>query len=108
MIGHLLNRTVEVWRRAETDDGTGGQATTWVQTGTHRVRISQPSAQERQVAQQAHSDLTHKVYAQPGTDIRRGDELREAGLTLRVTATVGPSKDIYLRADCEQLQSEGS
>lgn len=107
MIGHLLNRSVQVWRRAEVDDGTGGQATTWVQVATQRVRISQPTAQERQVAQQAHGDLTHKVYAQPDTDIRRGDELRDTDLVLRVMATLGPSKDAYLRADCEQLQSEG-
>lgn len=107
MLGHLLNRSIEVWRRAEVDDGAGGQVTTWVQTGTPRVRIAQPTTQERQVAQQAHGDLTHKVYALSGTDIRRGDELRDTGLILRVFATLAPSKPAYLRADCEQLQSEG-
>lgn len=111
MIGHLLNRTVEIWRRAETDDGAGGRETTWVRIDpARRVRISQPSTQERVVGQQAHGDLTHHVYARHGADLLRGDEIRDpsAGLTLRVKAVLAPSGPAYTRADCEELQSERS
>lgn len=49
-------------------------------------------------------------YFHPGTDVRRGDELRPPGRTLRVTATFEPSAPgTYLRADCTtQQQLDGT
>lgn len=38
----------------------------------------------------------------PSADVRRGD-----GDDLRVKSTIMPSDPVYLRADCEQIQSEG-
>jgi SPP1 family predicted phage head-tail adaptor len=107
MIGHLLNRELAVWRQTTTTDEGGGQSTAWAQTGTVRARVSQPSAAERQAAQQAGSELTHAVYVLAGEDVRRGDELRGDGQVLDVVSTFSPSEPAYLRADCTQTQAEG-
>lgn len=109
-IGRLLNTSVQVWRAALADDGGGGQDTVWALQSTARARLSQPSARERQAADQAGAQLTHTVYLPPGVDVRRGDELRQDGVVLEVLATFAPSVDgTYLRADCTARQPlEGS
>jgi hypothetical protein len=103
---HLRNRDMELWRRTTVPDGAGGQQTTWVLQGPVRVRISQPTGTEKMVGAQAQGELTHQVYDEPGSPIRRGDELRDSTLTLRVMRTLRPSELIYLRADCEERQPE--
>lgn len=106
-VGRLLNSSVTVWRATTVDDGGGGQETSWGSVATVRARLSQPSARERQAADQAEASLTHIVYLQPDADVRRGDELRRAGQVLEVTATFEPSEPgTYLRADCTARQPE--
>nr|WP_157167550.1 head-tail adaptor protein [Streptomyces typhae] len=103
-----MNTRVQVWRHVTVDDEGGGQDTTWVVQSTQRARLSQPSARERQTADQAEADLTHIVYLLPGADVRRGDELRRtAGPALEVTAVFEPSEPgTYLRADCAARQHQ--
>ncbi|HVK21372.1 MAG TPA: head-tail adaptor protein [Actinokineospora sp.] len=108
MIGHLLNRAAEVWRRSEVDDGIGGRDTLWVKVAAVRARFSQPGVAERDAGPTNLGDLTHQVYLAPGADVRRGDQVRDGALVLRVMAVLTPSAEIYLRADCEQLQAEGA
>lgn len=108
MIAHLCNRSFTVERRQLTADAGGGQVTAWAELGEVMLRVSQPTTAERVAAQQDLGDLTHVVYAAPGTDIKRGDRLRDATLTLRVMATLEPSEAAYLRCDCEQRQPDGS
>jgi head-tail adaptor len=104
-VGRLLNTSVAVWRMSTVDDGGGGQATAWAQVATVRARRSQPSARERQAADQASARLDETWYFHPGTDVRRGDELRPAGRVLEVTAVFEPSEPgTYLRADCTVRQ----
>ncbi|MBI0294501.1 phage head closure protein [Streptomyces sp. PRKS01-29] len=104
-VGRLLNVSVEVWRASTVDDGGGGQETTWTQVGTPRARLSQPSARERQAADQSGAELTHIAYLASGADVRRRDELRRTGLVLEVTAVFEPSEPgTYLRADCTARQ----
>lgn len=110
-VGHLLNDSVEVWRPSTVPDEGGGQVVTYTQVGVERARLSQPSTSTRrnvdeQEADQPHAELTHQVYLAPGADVRRGDELRQAGLVLRVVATVTPSVPAYLRADAVSRQEE--
>lgn len=106
-IGHLLNRTLEVWRPAPgLGDGLGGRRTTYVNTGvTVKAKVDQPSDAERMLAQQAGSEHSHSVYLLPGSGVTRGDELRGGGQRFRVTATVQPSSPVYLKAQCELIQS---
>jgi len=108
MIGHLLNRTLEVWRLAAMPDGAGGQTTTLTLVGTVRAKVDQPSTADKVLAQQAGSHHTHTVYLLPTADVARGDELRGTGQRLKVLAVAGPSSPDYLRADCELTQSEGA
>lgn len=104
-IGRRLNTRVPVWRAATVDDGGGGQETTWYEAGTPRGRRSQPTARERQAADQARAQLDETWYFDPGADVRRGDELRPVGRVLTVTATFEPSEPgTYLRADCTLRQ----
>lgn len=106
-IGHLLNRTLQVWRPAPGEgDGLGGRRITYVDTGrTVKAKVDQPSDSERMLAQQAGSEHTHTVYLLPGADVTRGDELRGGGQTFRVTATLQPSSPVYLKAPCKLIQS---
>lgn len=106
-VGHLLNHRLAQWRREERPDGAGGVITEWVDLGPLRCRISQPSAAERIAAQQAGAEHTQPVYLSPAASVRRGDELREPGRTWRVVAVYTPSEPVYLRADCELIQTEG-
>lgn len=104
-VARLLNTSVPVWRASTVDDGGGGQETTWVHVSTPRARRSQPSARERQAADQSGSELDETWYFAPDTDVRRGDELRPVGRVLEVIATFEPSESgTYLRADCTTRQ----
>ncbi|MER7077910.1 Phage head-tail joining protein [Saccharopolyspora kobensis] len=108
-VARLLNTRVEVWRTSTAPDGMGGWVETVTQVGTERARLAQPSASERVVAQQFGSRLTHVVYLNPGANVLRGDELRQAGRAFRVLAIFEPSEpETYLRADCERTQPEGA
>ncbi|MGH3599810.1 MAG: phage head completion protein [Pseudonocardiaceae bacterium] len=101
-----MNRSLAVWRRSFTSDGAGGRSDVWGQVGTVAARVSQPTAAERLAAGQAGAALTHAVYVLPEVDVRRNDELRGAGLVLRVHAVVVPSQVVYQRADCVEVQPE--
>ncbi len=86
----------------------GGWVDTWAQVGSRpvRVRVSQPSATERTVADQSGAKLTHVVYADDRADVRRGDELRQPGRTFKVLAVFEPSEPgTYLRVNCEVHQA---
>ncbi|MFD6432821.1 head-tail adaptor protein [Streptomyces venezuelae] len=109
-VGRLLNRKVPVWRSSTADDGGGGQDTVWAQVATVRARRSQPTARERQAADQAEARLDETWYFAPGTDVRRGDELRPPGRApAEVFAIFEPSQDgTYLRADCTVRQADSS
>lgn len=111
MIGHWLNRTLQVWRPATTPDGTGGQTVTWAQSGTVAAKVDQPSTSERMLAQQAGSEHTHNIYLHPAAvpAVRRGDELRDPGTgeAWRITSVVHPSTARYHKASGVLIQSEG-
>lgn len=105
---HELRETLTVWRPTSVPDGQGGTTTSLVQVGTVRAKVSQPAAAEQIEAQQAGTTMTMIVHMRPTADVRRGDELRRTdGDKLRVKYTIHPSEPVYLRADCEQIQSEG-
>ncbi|WP_432118601.1 phage head closure protein [Streptomyces sp. bgisy032] len=102
----MLNQSLEVWRYSRAEDGLGGWTETWSQVGTVRARLSQPSARERVVADQAQARMSHIVYLRHDADVRRGDQLRTTGRVFEVLATFEPSEPgTYLRADCEARQA---
>jgi hypothetical protein len=107
-VTHLLNGTLDVYRRTETDDGQGGTDYTYgVLELARKVRLVQASAREQFEAEQAGASLTHKVYQNHNDDIQRGDEYRSGSTQYRVMNVVEPSTPgVYLRADVERIQSE--
>lgn len=109
-IGHRLNRRLDHYRRESTADGSGGTITTWTYQDTVRCRTSQPSASERVIAEQAGAAHTTTIYLSTRSPVRRGDELRDdtSGERWRVMSTFSPSRPIYLRADCQLIESEPS
>jgi hypothetical protein len=110
MIGHWLNRQLEVWRPEGTPDGHGGEQITYVrQSDDVRAKVDQPSATDRLLAAQTSSEHTHDVFLLPAADVRRLDELRDTttGETWRVLAVIGPSTARYRKAQSELIQAEG-
>lgn len=105
---HRFRTPLEVWRYAtETDEG-GGQSKTLEQVGTVYGQVSQPSAQDRMVAQQAGGELTHVVHCAPSAEVRRNDRLvTPDGRDLKVQATLVPSQERYLRVECWSVQTGG-
>ncbi|MFD4320112.1 phage head closure protein [Streptomyces sp. NPDC058548] len=106
-IGRRLNRTLEVWRETFTDDGYGGQESTWVRAGEVRGKVDQPSASDRMLAQQAGAEHTHDVFLLPTADVARGDELRGGGQVLDVRFVVEPSSTRYRKAECRLIERQG-
>lgn len=105
MIRHLLNSTATVYRPAFAADGRGGRSTTFSGVGTVRVKVGQPSAEEREIAARGGATLSYVVHAPYGTDVRRGDELDVGGpRRLRVVSVVTDSHLSYLRIGCEVMQ----
>lgn len=105
---HELPEKLDVWRETLTEDDLGGTTSALSKVGTVRAKVSQPAAAEQVEAMQAGSALTMIVHLLPTADVRRGDELRrKRGEVLRVKYVIAPSEPVYLRADCEQVQSEG-
>jgi hypothetical protein len=103
-ISHLLNRTLDVWRPAASDDGYGGRPTVPIQQGEVRAKVDQAATSERALGPSAGSPHTHDIYLEPTADVLRGDQLRGDGDTFRVISTVTPSTPAYLKAECEQIQ----
>jgi head-tail adaptor len=104
-----LNRRFEVMRPTVTGDDMGGSTPTETSRGIIRAKVSQPAGVEQLEAQQAGASLSVIVHMRPTADVRRGDHLVaiDDGDDLRVKSTIMPSEPEYLRADCEQIQSEG-
>src|SRR5512138_3787927 len=96
-------------RPATTGDDVGGSSVTEIDKGVIRAKVSQPIGKERLDAMQERTSFAVIVHMRPGTDVRRGDHLvaLDDGDDLRVKSTVMPSEAVYLRADCQQFQSEG-
>lgn len=105
-IGHLLNRTLTVWRPDVTSDGAGGQTVVLVEMGEVPAKVDQPTAAERQEADRWGAEHSHTVYFEVSADVARGDELRGGGQTFRVLATVKPSRGTYLKAPVTLQQAE--
>lgn len=107
-VTHLLNGTLDVYRRSETDDGQGGSEYTYaLLEASRKVRLVQATPREQFEAEQAGASLTHKVYQNHDDDIQRGDEYRQGTIQYRVMNVVEPSTPgVYLRADVERIQSE--
>jgi head-tail adaptor len=103
-LARLMNASVSVWRMSSVPDGAGGETTSLAQVATSRALISQPSASERMLADQGQSQHSHTIHTPPGTDVRRGDELRHGSQVFRVLSVFEPSRPIYVRADVELTQ----
>lgn len=104
-----LNRRFRVMRPTTAEDDLGGSTVVPADKGIVRAKVSQPASVEQLEAQQAGSSFSVIVHMRPNADVRRGDSLvaLDDGDDLRVKSTIMPSEPEYLRADCEQIQSEG-
>lgn len=110
MIGHWLNRTLQVWRPEESDDGHGGMDSTYVrQPDDVQAKADQPSAADQLLAAQTRSKHDTDVFLLPTADVRRGDELRDesTGESWTVLHVFGPSTARYRKAQSELIQGEG-
>jgi hypothetical protein len=107
-VTHLLNSTLDVYRRTEVSDGQGGTTYTYsLLASARKVRLVQASAREQFEAERSGSSLTHKVYQNHDEDIQRGDEYRSGTNHYRVMNVLEPSTPgTYMRADVEILQNE--
>lgn len=108
MIEHLLNTSVVVHRPTLTPDGMGGYTESKTTVAVLAAKVDQATAAERQAAAQWQSPHSHNVYLTATANVRRGDELQWGDRVFRVIATVQPSRPVYLKAECEYVQREGT
>ncbi|WP_340382320.1 head-tail adaptor protein [Streptomyces sp. SS7] len=110
MIGHWLNRQLEVWRPQTADDGHGGETTALaLQPGPVAAKVDQPGASEGGTGAATAGENTHDIYLMPGADVRRLDELRDpaTGEAWTVRHVVAPSSTRYRKAQSLLIQTEG-
>lgn len=111
MIGHRLNTELSVDRPQTVPDGAGGTTVTMTAVGTVWFQVSQPTPDERMLAQQAGVDLAHVLHTDFGADVRRGDELEgdfpSDVARARVVSAVSDSQSTYLRVEVEAVQAGG-
>lgn len=105
MIAHLLNASADVYRATLTPDGRGGHSRAFAQVGVVRVKVNQPSTEERLTASRLGAPLPNRVHTTVGADVERGDELDVGhARRLRVVAVVSNSRLTYKRLECEEVQ----
>lgn len=99
---HLFNKIFTHQRKIHVDDGQGGTYLDWQNIGTIRGRLRPASASERTVAAQEQAEISHIFYCSADEDIRRGDRLISADLTVEIIAIKDPS---YMghHLECEGL-----
>lgn len=111
MIGHRLNIPLTVKRPETVPDGAGGSTVDRVVSGTVWFQVSQPSTEERMLAQQAGVNLAHVLHTDYGADVRRGDELEgdfpSNIFRAKVISAVSDSRSTYLRIEVEAVQAGG-
>ena len=94
MITHLLNRTATLRRATRVSDGKGGWRTSpvpWPLIATIPFRVQAASGNERYIAAQQQTKVSHIGYADPGTLFVRDDQIEIDGVTYRVTGLLPPS-----------------
>lgn len=101
----MLRDRREVWRPSVSGDGMGGLPREFARVGVVRCKVDLPSAKEREQAGRWGAEMSHVVFLLPTADVRRGDELRGEGPSLRVLAVYEPSRRRYLKALCSAEQA---
>lgn len=111
------DRPLELWRPSTTDDGQGGVTETLEQVGDAPLlaKVDQPSATEKGKGGATVALLVHSIYFDGVADVRRGDELRDAGAdpadpatgdVFRVQSVMRPSVPVYTKAMSTLTQIE--
>lgn len=101
----LMNNDFTISREVSTSDGHGGWEKSWVPFSSVRGRLRPMTSAERVQAQQDTRSITHVLYVDFSVDIRRGDKVTGAGLTVDVDAVREPSQAMqHLEVDCIERQ----
>lgn len=91
-----LSDTAQVWRNTKTDDGQGGQADSWAQTGPSVGCLLEPWAgrkggEEDVILDKFEQNLPWKVSLPSGTDVTAADEIRVGARVFEVNAVLAPA-----------------
>ena len=106
-INRLFNKTASIYSKSRTDDMQGGWIIDYGVIGTTKVRVSVLSGVEKQYAGETDRRITHKVYANPDSNIVRGNKLVIGNLSLEVLDVKEPSlANHHIEIDCIEWQSE--
>lgn len=101
---HLLTQALALQRRARTDDGQGGTVEIWQTVGIIRGRLFPASVSERMAAAQRQAEVSHTLYTEPTSGVRRGDRVALDGLTVEMLA-VRDYEGRYLACDGLAVQN---
>ncbi len=107
MIDALYIHSLTISRPTRTPDGQGGWAIGYTELGGIAGRLRPAGASEQTVADQQQAKVTHVLYCAADEDIRRGDLVSVAGVTVEVVAVREPSHmGHHLECDCAEIQQE--
>ncbi len=107
MIDALYIHSLTISRPTRTSDDQGGWAVGYSDQGAIAGRLRPTGASEQKVADQQQARVTHVLYCATDEDIRRGDLVSGAGVTVEVVAVREPSHmGHHLECDCVEIQQE--
>lgn len=100
-----LNHTFSAYRPERTSDGQGGWLQALGEPWEVRGRMRPASGTERTVAAQEQRQISHVLYTESDSGLRRGDVLIGAGIEVEVQAVREPSlAGHHLEIDCLEVQ----
>ncbi len=105
VVTHLLIHRADIYRDTNVSQGSGRfKREPALYLSQLHCRISPLSAGERTVAMQEQSLAMFGIYAEYGTDLALGDLVVKDGVTYRITGTLPPSKNYFVKWMLEEVQ----
>lgn len=100
-----LNQTAQQFRPTRTPNGAGGWTTSLVPVGQVRCRVRSWTTEEELIARQQGVRVSHIMYIDAGTDVRRDDVFEIGSWSAAVQSVRTPSTRHHLMVDLEERQT---
>ncbi|MEL6576070.1 MAG: head-tail adaptor protein [Pseudomonadota bacterium] len=98
-----FNSGFQIFRKARSSDGQGGFSEVWTPQAEIDGRLQALSMREAPRAMQDKGVIALRFTCAAGTDLRKGDQVRREGRTVKVDALSETSAGGFIVAICEEV-----